>query len=54
MGEKSKVKYNDNPGPGSYDAGFDPMKPRPMTSKIGTSSRNPIVDKKTVDIPGPG
>ena len=54
MGERSKVKYNENPGPGSYDAAFDPMKPRPMTSKIGTSSRKPIVDKKTVEIPGPG
>ena len=33
---------------------MDPMKPRPMTSKIGTSNRKPIVDNRTVEIPGPG
>lgn len=47
MGGKSSTKYNENPGPGSYNANSSVTKSQIKSYKIGTSRRLDITNSRS-------
>ena len=54
FGMKQSDKYNENPGPGTYDAEFEKVRSGSQTVRFTNEKRTLMTVKESEDKPGPG
>lgn len=54
LGGKAKAKYNENPGPGAYDARNDLTKAATGSMRVPTAKRKTFMQEAPTEMPGPG